>query len=291
MIKAPVLGRGFSALLPETKRGPSIQEIPVDGLIASQIQPRKEFVQNALDQLAASIKEKGILQPILARRTAKGLEVVAGERRLRAAKIAGLKTVPVIVSTDLKDGAALELALIENIQREDLNPIEEAEAYERLMDEYGLTHDEIAKRVGKSRSAVTNMLRLLDLPPQVQELLAAGEISAGHARALIGAGAAGELIAIARRIANDKLSVREVEKLVSESGGSSRVRAERDPSANAERGSRPSRPEVRDLVERMQRALGTKVRLVEKNPREGRIEIDYFSPIDFERIVDRISGR
>jgi ParB family chromosome partitioning protein len=291
MMKAPVLGRGFSALLPEIKKGPSIQEIPVESLVASQIQPRKEFLQVALEQLAASIREKGIIQPILARRTAKGIEVVAGERRLRAAKIAGLKTVPVIVSTELKDGAALELALIENIQREDLNPIEEAEAYERLMEEYGLTHEEIAKRVGKSRSTVTNMLRLLDLPPQVQELLAVGEISAGHARALVGAGAAGELIAIARRIADEKLTVREVERLVSATGTSRKPRDGAARSAGVASEARVERPEVRDLVERMQRALGTKVRLVEKSPREGRIEIDYFSPVDFERIVDRIAGR
>jgi ParB family chromosome partitioning protein len=223
--------------------------------------------------LAESIRERGIVQPLIVRRHGDSYQLIAGERRLRAATRVGLDVVPVVVR-DASDSDMLEIALIENVQREDLNAIEEAEAYKRLIGELGLRQEGVATRVGKDRSTIANSLRLLQLPDEVREAVAAGLLSAGHARAVAMAGSVDAILALARRVLSQKLSVRQAEKL-----------------AKGERAAKPERdPEVRDVEERLTRVLGTKVRVTPKSQVAGTVAIEYFSLDQFDALLRRLGA-
>lgn len=245
-------------------------------------QPRKHFDEDALLELSESIKQYGVIQPLIVSDKKDYYEIIAGERRWRAAKLAGLKEIPVIVK-ELTDQEVVEISLIENIQREDLNPVEEAMAYKRLMEEYSLKQDEIAEKVSKSRTAVANSMRLLKLDEEVQQMLIQDMISAGHARALL-ALPAGELqVATAMKIFDEKLSVRETEKLVKHLMEAPKVRPvpERNLAEEAV---------YENLEERMKRVLGTKVMINRKRGNKGKIEIEYYSKDELERLTDLLSS-
>jgi ParB family chromosome partitioning protein len=250
-------------------------------------QPRKSFDEARLKELAESIKAQGLIQPVLVRRDPEKSDqyrLIAGERRWRAAQLAGLTEIPAIVR-EASDAEAFELALVENLQRADLNPIEEAEGYRRLVDEFQLTQEQVSSRVGKDRSSIANALRLLSLPPEVKEMVADGTLSMGHARALLGVPRIPEMVDLAERAAEQRLSVRDVEKL---------VRDRRSPgsgSAGGANGSKPGTgakkesPQVRQLVEQLQRKLGTKVRLNDRGGK-GTLEIEFFSYEDLDRLIN-----
>jgi ParB family chromosome partitioning protein len=275
------LGRGLSALIPQAASvplhgdpGPGVLRLSLERIARDPHQPRKAFEAASLRALADSIQAQGVIQPILVRRDGPGFLLIAGERRWRAAQIAGLHEIPAILR-EVTESEAFALALVENLQRTDLNPMEEAEGYRRLVDEFGLTQEEVSGRVGKDRSTVANGLRLLGLPESVKALLRAGTLSMGHARALLGALEAAR-VGLAERVAAQGLSVRETERL---------VQAHRRPTPKASR-SRKSAPSAaaRTLVEELQRALGTKVRLEDRGG-AGTLAIDFFSYQDLERIV------
>ncbi len=284
------LGRGLSALLPERPQSPSaaapapggaVAEIPVDSISPNPLQPRTVFEPEKLAELAQSIRANGIIQPLIVRRSGPDrYELVAGERRWRAAKMAGLDTVPAVVQ-DLADERLLEITLIENIQREDLNPIEIAQAFDRMGRELRLSHEEIGRRTGKDRSTVTNMLRLLRLPDEVQILLAERRLSTGHARALLALPTAEDQIELAQKAVQQGLSVRQVERLV-----------QKQTQPPEEKGNEKPRqdPNVRAAAEEMERVLGTRVRIVEKSSQRGRIEIEYYSQEELDRIYNHIVG-
>jgi ParB family transcriptional regulator, chromosome partitioning protein len=285
MDRRKALGRGLETLIPRTDTAASttsggttrgVATCAIEDLHPQHGQPRKVFEEARLDELAQSIREQGILQPILARRLPDGgLEIIAGERRWRAAQRAGLQEVPVLVR-EATDDVAFELALVENLQREDLNPIESAEALQRLLAARGLTQEDLAQRVGKDRSTVANTLRLLKLPPLVQARVATGELSSGHARALLGCPDAATTVRLAERVVAGGLSVRATEALVR---ASLRTIENRDSTI-------PS-PAVRDLVTRMQRALGAKVKVHDRKGK-GSLEIAYASYDDLDRIIEKI---
>jgi ParB family transcriptional regulator, chromosome partitioning protein len=278
------LGRGLSALLPEAEGGRgqgagdarSIPEVPIDE-VKPGIQPRKTFPEKSLLELADSIKRQGVLQPLLVRKTEKGYLLVAGERRWRAAQMAGLEKVPVVIK-EASEGEAFELALVENVQRQDLNPIEEAEAYQRLIQEFGHTQEEVARRVGRDRSTVTNELRLLKLPESVRKMVAREELSSGHARALLGLTDAQSMLSLAKKTEEEGWSVRQVERSVrsTKGGGSKKKTSEKKVKSAA----------VRDLEERLQRSMGTKVMLKDRGKGSGRIEISYNSLDELDRLLD-----
>jgi ParB family chromosome partitioning protein len=271
------LGKGLGALIPgaEETRQPSGLTVEVQRITANPLQPRRVFDEAKLDELAISIRDQGVIQPLIVRRNGDGYELIAGERRLRAAMKAGLKEVPVVVR-EASDNDSLQLALIENLQREDLNPIEEAEAYRRLHEEFHLTQEEVAEKVGKSRPAVANSMRLLLLPKEMQQEVAQGRLAAGQARAMLALGNEAMMTAVARRVIAKGLSTRETERLVA------RLKLGR-------RGRRlvaALEPDLRALVEQLQRSVGTKVRLVQtKGTSRGKIEIEYYSSADLDRIV------
>lgn len=272
------LGRGLGALIPGAPQPTPAPEpetgssAPVEAITANPFQPREVFDEAAIDELAASIREKGLLQPLLVRRSGSGYQLIAGERRFRAAQRAGLTRVPITLR-DADDREALELALIENLQRENLNPIEEARAFKRLADEFSLTQEEIAQRVSKSRSAVTNSLRLLQLPREVIAQLESGELSAGHARSLLGLDPADQA-SVGREVVAKRLSVRDTEQLV-------RARAR----------SAAEDIEQRALEGELARALGTKVHLRHNQSGSGHIVIDYFSLDELDGLLVRLGVR
>jgi ParB family transcriptional regulator, chromosome partitioning protein len=283
-----VLGKGLSALLankPVTPRraepdhqstGPRINLLPISEVAANPLQPRTTFDAGRLQELANSIETHGIIQPILVRRKGDHYELVAGERRLRAAKLAGLSEVPALIQ-DCADDRALEIALIENIQREDLNPIETAEALERLSREMNLSHEEIANRTGKDRTTITNLIRLLRLPAAVQLLVAERRLSMGHARAILGLATTELQAQVADKAAAQGFSVRQVERLVK------KVNEPREPSEEALQD-----PNIRAAVGELETALGTRVRIVERTDQRGRIEIEYYSQEELQRVYERI---
>ena len=298
------LGKGLSALLPGRPLPTSSQvssgaamatavapaediraaaQLPIDSIHPNPVQPRVVFQIDRLEELAASIRANGIIQPLIVRRHDGQYQLVAGERRWRAAKMAGFAEVPVVVQ-EVAEPQMLELALIENIQREDLNPIETAHAYERLGRELGLSQEEIGRRTGKDRASIANMVRLLKLPTEVQLLLAERRLSMGHARAVLGLPTAEQQIEIAEKAAAQGLSVRQVETLVQEltsdrpKGGSSRKQALQDPNVKA-------------AVDELERALGTRVRIVELSEQRGRIEIEYYSQAELDRLFQHIVGQ
>ena len=245
------------------------------------MQPRVVFQPERLEELAASIRANGIIQPLIVRRHDGQFQLVAGERRWRAAKLAGLREVPVVVQ-EIADPLLLEIALIENIQREDLNAIETARAYERLGRDLGLSQEEIGRRTGKDRTSITNALRLLKLPPEVQLLLAEHRLSMGHARAILGLPTAAQQIEVAEKTAAQGLSVRQVEALVQVLTS--------DHGRTDSKKEKPLDPNVRAAVEEMERTLGTRVRIVELSEQRGRIEIEYYSQTDLDRLFQQITG-
>jgi ParB family chromosome partitioning protein len=280
------LGKGLEALFPGVPPGPppgvvagadrtAPAQVAVREIVANPEQPRRHFDEEALAALAASIARHGILQPIVVRPTAAGYELIAGERRLRAAQRAGLETVPAVIR-ETPPAERLELALIENLQRQDLSALEEAEAYRRLIDEHGLTQDEIARRVGKSRPAVTNALRLLSLPDAVKAQLESGELSAGHARAVLSVNGAEAQILFAREIVVGKLSKNEAEGRAA----ARRTRPARRTPAAADL-------HLRAVADELTRGLGTRVRIAQR-ARGGTIEIEFYSDAELDRLVGRL---
>jgi ParB family chromosome partitioning protein len=287
------LGKGLSALLPTrvTQDDPATSTLPpstapvvlpIEAIQPNPMQPRSVFQSERLEELAASIKANGIIQPIVVRQHQASYQIVAGERRWRAAKIAGYSNVPVIVQ-DVADSQLLELALIENIQREDLNPIETAHAYERLHRDLGLSHEEIGRRTGKDRTSIVNSIRLLKLPKEVQSLVAAQRLSMGHARAILGLASSEDQIRVAEHAAAQGLSVRQVETTVQE------MTSDRPRTATSKRETNID-PNVKSAVEQLERVLGTRVRIVELSEQRGRIEIEYYSQAELDRLFEQIVG-
>ncbi len=273
------LGRGLGALIPQTSpAGAAPVEIPISRIRGNPYQPRQRVEQRALESLASSIAVHGILQPVLVTEVLDGYQLVAGERRVRAAQMAGLDRVPAIVR-QMAQRDQLAVALVENVQRSDLNAMEEAHAYRQLADEFGLTQDEIATRVGRARSTVANTLRLLDLEQPVQQALADGSIAEGHARALAGASPAGQRQLVEAVVARD-LSVRQTEEL---------VRRLRDKPASTSRPASAPSAEMDRLEEDLRRALGTKVVLA-RSRNGGRIVIEYYSDEEFSRLYELLTG-
>jgi len=285
--KRQALGRGLAALIPTATEGASeaaprvagggLRMLDIESIHPSTRQPRKQFDDGKLDELAETIRNQGIIQPLVVRSREKGgFELVAGERRWRAAQRAGLHQVPAVVR-ETTDAQAFELALIENLQREDLNPIEEAEAFQYMVAEQGHTQESLSVRVGKDRSTVANALRLLKLPPTVRAMVREGRLNMGHARALLGLESDQAIERLARQAASRGLSVRQVESL---------VKRERQGD------SRPTPPQVspaaRDLVHRLEQALATRVKLVQQSPKRGRIEIHYGSLDELDAVLARI---
>jgi len=289
MSKRGGLGRGLSALIPgapEAGEGTEgLLEVPANAIAPNPKQPRSRFDDETLAELAASIREVGILQPIVVRRADGGYEVVAGERRLRAAKLAGLATVPVILR-DSEDADLLREALIENIHREDLNPIELGEAFRQLLDDLGLKQEELADRVGVSRSHIANTIRLLSLPIDVQQLVADEKLSAGHARTLLALADHEAMTTLALRVVAEDLSVRETEEVVrrfieapTREPGQPRAAQEED----------PSDPNLAEVEEILSEQLATRV-MIRMNRKRGQVVIEFGSADDLERIVSEIVG-
>jgi ParB family chromosome partitioning protein len=288
------LGRGIGNLIPDDDKKeenvvvkevvkevvvkePAETKVRISQIEPNRDQPRKMFDEDALIELSESIKQYGVLQPLLVQKKDNYYEIIAGERRWRAAKLAGIKEIPVVIK-DYSDQEVMEIALIENIQREDLNPIEEARAYQRLIKDYRLKQDEVAEKVSKSRAAITNSLRLLKLDKRVQEMVMEGRLSNGHARTIISIEDGDKQYALAQRIFDEKLSVREVEKLMREMD-----KPEKTPKELPENDF-----VYRDLEEKLSKSLGTQVSIKNKKNNKGKIEIQYFSQAELERIIDAL---
>jgi ParB family chromosome partitioning protein len=280
MAQKQALGRGLSALLPgrdDVPRETGAREVEIARLVPNRFQPRREFAEGPLAELAASIREQGIVQPIVVTPRGEKLEIVAGERRWRAAAMAGLTKVPVVWREKQSESDLLEVALVENLQREDLNPLDAAEAYARLKDEFRLSHEKIADRVGKDRTTVSNALRLLKLPSSVRDRIRSGLLSAGHARALAALASPDDQERLAEEILRRSLSVRQTEKRVASFGSADRLRREhrRDPF-------------TRDAEEKLSRRLKTRVRIVRRR-RGGRLEIAFGSEEELIGLYERLA--
>ncbi|HKZ05647.1 MAG TPA: ParB/RepB/Spo0J family partition protein [Methylomirabilota bacterium] len=276
------LGRGLGALLPPSASAPTaaelsgVQEISIDAIAPNPQQPRKDFNINALNELAGSLRQSGVIQPVVVRKVGPGFQLIVGERRWRAAKLAGLTHIPAVVR-EVSDAESLELALVENLLREDLNPIEEAEAYQRLLAEFAWTQEELAERVSKDRSTISNALRLLKLPELIQSDLRSGRLTMGHARALLSLGSASEQLRLREEILAHSWSVRATEE-----GVQKRAILPRRAPRRA--------PELTALEDAFREALATRVRLV-GNERHGRIEIAYASREELDRLAELITAR
>lgn len=275
------LGRGLEALIPTSKPAPmpelpEVQHLRINAIVPNRYQPRQTFSPQELSELTASLKQSGLLQPVLVRRKGDGMyELISGERRWRAAKEAGLETIQAIIR-NCTDEESIVLALIENLQRQDLNPIDTARAYHRMMNEFGLTQDIIAQRVGCERSSIANAVRLLNLPVDVQHLIESNELSTGHAKVILGLSSPDDQLRIARIVVSRDLSVRETEKLVQYSLlGRKRARKE------------PHRSPWSDVEERLKKRLGTKVTIL-KGRRGGKVIIHYFSPPELDGILETL---
>lgn len=300
MARRSGLGKGLGALLPPeastTRAGPAdgrandLREVPVTSLRPNRFQPRQAFDEAALAALAASIAEVGVLQPILVRPIGDEdgqpvYELIAGERRWRAAKRIGLATLPALVR-DVTDLASLEQAVVENLHRRDLNPLEEAAAYQELLQDFGLTHDRLAKRVGKSRTTITNLLRLLQLPPPVQKLVRDGDLAEGHARALLGLQEATQMESLAAKVVAEGLSVRATEELVRARSGAS---PKPPPRPGAGQPGRTKEPGLLELEQLLGDLLSTRV-VVELGPSKGRMVVEFADLDDLERIYRAMTG-
>jgi ParB family chromosome partitioning protein len=279
MNQKKVLGRGLGALIPQREApAAGLAQIPIDQITPNPYQPRKTFNESTIEDLARSVREHGIVQPLVVSKDAdQKYRLIAGERRFRAAQKAGLRTVPAVVKELTHKGEALQIALIENIQREDLNPIEEAIAYHQLHDEFGLTQEEISRRVGKERSTVANFLRLLKLPESVKKLLASGRLSMGHARALLAVDSPKKQEQLAERVVKRNLNVRQTEMLASAPKTAVKPQKEKDVF-------------TRDAEEKLTRSLRTKVE-IDRKRRGGTIHIRFSSEDDLIRIFDDLTGR
>ena len=288
-VKRRPLGRGLGALIPKgtSLDTPAERQVPISEIRPNPRQPRRYFNEAKIAELSESIRNQGILQPLVVRKIPQGYELILGERRFRAAQRAQLERVPVIVK-EVSDAESLEMALVENIQREELTPIEEALAYRQLMEEFHLTQEQVAQRVGKSRPVVTNLLRVLNLPEEIKENVDKGTLTVGHARALLALNMPEQQLEMSRRIMADGLSVRATETLVSQSN------IIEEPSVES---SAPEKPTViqrtdvylKAVEEDLTRALGTKVRLVSRK-KGGKIEIEYYSNDELEGLVQRLKG-
>ena len=279
MTQKQALGRGLSALLPgreEVPRETGAREVEIGRLVPNRYQPRRDFSEAGLAELAASIREQGIVQPIVVTPRGEKLEIVAGERRWRAAALAGLTKVPIVLRERQSETDLLEVALVENLQREDLNPLDAAEAYARLKDEFRLSHEKIADRVGKDRTTISNALRLLKLPSGVKDRVRSGLLSGGHARALASLASADDQERLAEEIVRRNLSVRQTEKRVASFGGADKLRREhrRDPF-------------TRDAEEKLSRRLRSRVRIVRRR-RRGRVEISFGSEDELIGLYERL---
>lgn len=273
------LGKGLGALIPEEEtidQDNSIAAIDINLIKANEDQPRKNFDKEKIMQLAESIKEHGVIQPVVLKKDGNTYTIIAGERRWRAAKSINLKEIPAVIM-DLSDKAILEVSLIENIQREDLNPIEEAVAFKKLIEDFNLTQEELSKRIGKSRTAVTNCMRLLNLDDRVKEYLIDGVITEGHGRALLAVEMHDLQYKIAQTIIDESLSVREVEKLIRDLSKPSKEKSEEKENIYH-----------KDIKERLEGYFGTRVSLINKK-NKGKIEIEYYSEEDLQRILDILS--
>lgn len=277
-MKKATLGRGLDALIPKETKEQGLTLVSINEIRPNTLQPRKDFDDTAIIELTASIKEKGILQPIVVRQAGNGFQIIAGERRWRAAQRAGITRVPVIIK-DASDREALELALIENLQREDLNPIEEASGYQHLIDEFGLTHEEVSAQIGKDRSTITNQLRLLKLSEEAKLALIEGEITAGHARALLSLQSLSEASAVLSAIRKQKLSVRGTESLIRKM---TREKKSESKPVSAD-------PYIERITDDLKGSLSTQVRII-YNKGKGRIEIDYYSDDELERLAAILLG-
>ena len=307
MARRSGLGKGLGALIPteiSPDRGSSLREVPLSSIKPSEVQPRSHFDEEAMSSLAASIRELGVLQPVLVRELqgeeGASYELIAGERRWRAARRAGLQTIPVLVQGATSDVHSLEQALVENLHREDLNPLEEAAAYQQLIDEFGMTHEQVATRVGKSRTVVTNTLRLLQLPAGAQRALADGSITAGHARALLGTPDRALQESLVKRVVDEQLTVRLLEEVVR--GGTTEVPTA-DSALTSEDGAGTTRgptgsivaqrrlpePGLLELEELLSAHLNTRVK-VELQNRRGRLIVDFATLEDLERIYRAMVG-
>ena len=289
------LGKGLGNLIPESDKEaqktkvvekvvekkvivkePAETIVKINEVEPNKNQPRRTFDEDALLELAESIKQHGVIQPLIVKKRDKYYEIIAGERRWRAAKMAGLKEIPIVIK-NLSDQEIMEVALIENIQREDLNPIEEAQAYQRLIKEYNYKQDELAERVSKSRVAVTNSMRILKLGERVQKMIIDDMISAGHARALLAITDSEKQYTIAMKVFDEKLSVRETEKLIKNLDKQVKPKVNTTPENDFI---------YRDIENKLKESMGTKVIIHNKDNNKGKIEIEYYSQDDFERIVD-----
>ncbi len=272
----PVLGRGLGALIPGVSEeavaeGRTLKKIEISSVSPNPYQPRVDFNDDALLELSLSISEKGVLQPILVTAKDNGYELIAGERRVRAAEMAGYKQIPAIIMEGITKEATIELALIENLQRENLDPIEEAKAYKQLAEECNLTQEQIAQRVGKNRSVIANSLRLLTLPPEIQKIISSAKITPSHARTLLNLADQGAQLQLAEKMAAEKMTVRSAEKLVLK-----RRAARRAPELSAS---------AEDLQGELQRHLATKVKIHRNQKGRGRIEIHFYSDPELERLA------
>ncbi|HET7627708.1 MAG TPA: ParB/RepB/Spo0J family partition protein [Bacillales bacterium] len=272
------LGKGLDAFFPPIDaKEENISEIKLEELRPNPYQPRKEFNPEAIRELKESIETHGVLQPIVVRRTIKGYEIVVGERRFRASKEAGLTAIPAVIK-DFNEQKMMELALIENLQREDLNPVEEAQAYEKLMEGLDITQEELAKRLGKSRPYIANHLRLLHLPGKVQQMIAEQELSMGHGRTLLGLKDKQKVSDLAKRVIDERMNVRQLEQLIQQMN------------ANVPRGTSKKKSErksvfIREKESVLRERFGTSVE-IKKSKRKGKIEIEFYSDEDLERLLD-----
>jgi ParB family chromosome partitioning protein len=274
------LGKGLNALITSNliEEGEQVKEVSISEIRPNPYQPRKEFEQSAIDELALSIKEHGIIQPLIVRKSIKGFELVAGERRLRAAKATGLKQVPVVVKA-YTDQQLMEIALIENLQRENLNPLEKAEAYEKLIAHHEYTQEQLAQKIGKSRPHVANMLRLLQLPEKIRKMVSTSELSMGHARALLTLDKEQVQLQLAKDVMEKGLSVRQLEELVKQLNVSRETKKKK--TAKTE-------PVLIEMEEWLRSHFGTSVK-IKKGTKRGKIEIDFYSQEDLQRILDILS--
>jgi ParB family chromosome partitioning protein len=296
------LGRGLGSLLPGkvpsgSEAGPAM--IPVGEIRPNRFQPRRSFDEASLSELRDSIRVHGVLQPIAVRRDGDRFELIAGERRWRAAQQAGLARIPAVVREQVSDGAMLELALVENVQRQDLNPIERARGFQQMVEQIDLTQEQVADRVGLKRATVANHLRLLDLEPAIQGLVAEGALSMGHARALLGMPEGRVRMLLADRILHEGLSVRATEQAVRDHfvppEAAPATPAAPEVPARASQGSSqgesegPAEPWVKTLTDRLQRALGARVQIKNRSGFEGQIQIEYVGRTDLDRLMDRLA--
>lgn len=278
------LGRGLESLIPEKEEN-QVNEIRIERIIPNKYQMRTNFDSEKINELAGSIKEKGVVQPVVVKKKGRDYMLIAGERRLRAAKKAGMESIPCI-EKDIKEEDALTLSLIENIQREDLTPVEEAKAYKQLIDEFDMTQKEIAEQVGKSRSSVANTLRILSLPQELREYVEKGMLSSGHARALLSIEDRNKRQKLAEKIVKEKLTVREAERLAKIAAGKKKKKLKK----------KHIDPELKKMEERFERIFGTKVNIKMKSTRtkketKGTVRIEFYSVDDFERISDIICSK